>query len=237
MERLDGTILRKELPFELSARRGLDAVRARAGRRWSACTRSTCPPYPSWRRSAAVTGTSRARSRAGPTGSRGRRPTTSATGAGDRLARRAPARGRRAVPDPQRLALRQHGARPRRPAAGARRPRLGDGHRRRPADGSRRRARLLDPGRRRRLLPGLPPAADDGAGDVDARRRSCSWYGERTGLEVTPEQWRFYEVFGLFRLGVICQQIWYRYFHGQTHNEAYARFGPAVAYLECAAAR
>ena len=64
------------------------------------------------------------------------------------------------------------------------------------------------------------------------RQRVVTWYAEHTGLEVTPEQWRFYEVFGLFRLGVICQQIWYRYFHGQTHNEAYARFGPAVAYLE-----
>ena len=31
MERLDGTILRKELPFELSPRRGLVAVRARVG--------------------------------------------------------------------------------------------------------------------------------------------------------------------------------------------------------------
>jgi aminoglycoside phosphotransferase (APT) family kinase protein len=64
------------------------------------------------------------------------------------------------------------------------------------------------------------------------REQVVGWYGDRTGLSVTPEQWRFYEVFGLFRLGVICQQIWYRYFHGQTHNEAYARFGPAVAYLE-----
>ena len=52
------------------------------------------------------------------------------------------------------------------------------------------------------------------------------------GLAVTPEQWRFYEVFGLFRLAVIAQQIWYRYVHGQTHNEAYAVFGPAVGYLE-----
>jgi aminoglycoside phosphotransferase (APT) family kinase protein len=57
-------------------------------------------------------------------------------------------------------------------------------------------------------------------------------YAGRTGLEVTPEQWRFYEVFGLFRLAVIAQQIWYRYALGQTHNEAYAVFGPAVAYLE-----
>ena len=57
-------------------------------------------------------------------------------------------------------------------------------------------------------------------------------YARRTGLVVTPEQWRFYEVFGLFRLAVIAQQIWYRYALGQTHNEAYAVFGPAVAYLE-----
>ena len=57
-------------------------------------------------------------------------------------------------------------------------------------------------------------------------------YAERTGLSVPPGQWRFYEVFGLFRLAVIAQQIYYRYFHGQTHNEAYAVFGPAVGYLE-----
>ncbi|MDQ6642299.1 MAG: phosphotransferase family protein, partial [Actinomycetota bacterium] len=47
-----------------------------------------------------------------------------------------------------------------------------------------------------------------------------------------PEQWRFYEVYGLFRLAVISQQIYYRYFHRQTTNEAYARFGPAAEYLE-----
>ena len=53
-------------------------------------------------------------------------------------------------------------------------------------------------------------------------------YGERTGRTVTTDQWRFYEVFGLFRLAVIAQQIYYRYFHGQTTNELYAIFGPAV---------
>ena len=57
-------------------------------------------------------------------------------------------------------------------------------------------------------------------------------YAERTGREVTPEQWTFYEVFGLFRLGVIAQQIYYRYHHGQTTNEAYARFYPMVQFLE-----
>ena len=57
-------------------------------------------------------------------------------------------------------------------------------------------------------------------------------YCAAMGLDVTTEQWRFYEVFGLFRLAVIAQQIWYRYAHGQTTNEAYAVFGPAVGYLE-----
>ena len=48
------------------------------------------------------------------------------------------------------------------------------------------------------------------------------------GFSLTPEQWRFYEVFGLFRLAVISQQIYYRYFHKQTTNEVFAVFGPAV---------
>ena len=62
--------------------------------------------------------------------------------------------------------------------------------------------------------------------------RSSQRYCERMGFSVSPEQWRFYEVFGLFRLAVIAQQIWYRYYHRQTTNEAYAVFGPAVGYLE-----
>ena len=64
------------------------------------------------------------------------------------------------------------------------------------------------------------------------REEIVAWYCRRMGLEMTAERWRFYEVFGLFRLAVIAQQIWYRYVHGQTHNEAYAVFGPAVGYLE-----
>jgi aminoglycoside phosphotransferase (APT) family kinase protein len=65
-----------------------------------------------------------------------------------------------------------------------------------------------------------------------SRAEVVDYYGERTGYSVTPEQWRFYEVYGLFRLGVIAQQIYYRYFHKQTSNEAYAIFGPAAQYLE-----
>jgi aminoglycoside phosphotransferase (APT) family kinase protein len=62
------------------------------------------------------------------------------------------------------------------------------------------------------------------------RREVVAYYCERAGLP--SDNWTFYEVFGLFRLAVIAQQIWYRYFHRQTTNEAYAVFGPAVGYLE-----
>jgi len=65
-----------------------------------------------------------------------------------------------------------------------------------------------------------------------SRAEVVRYYCDAMGYELTPEQWRFYEVYGLFRLGVIAQQIYYRFFHGQTHNEAYARFGPAAEYLE-----
>jgi aminoglycoside phosphotransferase (APT) family kinase protein len=63
------------------------------------------------------------------------------------------------------------------------------------------------------------------------RAEVVDYYGAATGLSVTPDQWRFYEVFGLFRLAVIAQQIYYRYFHKQTTNEAFAIFGPAVQQL------
>ena len=57
-------------------------------------------------------------------------------------------------------------------------------------------------------------------------------YSQRTGLHVSPEQWLFYEVFGLFRLAVIAQQIHNRYFHGVTTNPAFRTFRPAVLVLE-----
>jgi aminoglycoside phosphotransferase (APT) family kinase protein len=44
----------------------------------------------------------------------------------------------------------------------------------------------------------------------------------------TCADFTFYEVFGLFRLAVIIQQIWARYKVGQTTNPAFAHFGDAV---------
>ena len=62
-------------------------------------------------------------------------------------------------------------------------------------------------------------------------------YSLARGLTVTPEEWRFYDVFGAFRLAVIAQQIYYRFHHGQTTNPAYGRFREVVRFLDsrCAA--
>jgi aminoglycoside phosphotransferase (APT) family kinase protein len=61
------------------------------------------------------------------------------------------------------------------------------------------------------------------------RRDVVDYYLERSGLK--PADWRFYEVFGLFRLAVIIQQIYYRYHHGQTRNPAFKRFWLLVHYF------
>lgn len=64
------------------------------------------------------------------------------------------------------------------------------------------------------------------------RRQVVERYAQGSGLEIDEESWRFYEVFGLFRLAVIAQQINHRFFHGQTTNPAFRAFRPAVAFLE-----
>ena len=42
----------------------------------------------------------------------------------------------------------------------------------------------------------------------------------------------FYYCFGLFRLAVICQQIYYRYYHGQTKDERFKMLIHAVNALD-----
>ena len=64
------------------------------------------------------------------------------------------------------------------------------------------------------------------------RRQVVERYARRTGMEISVEDWRFYEVFGLFRLAVIAQQINHRLYHGQTSNPAFRAFRPAVVLLE-----
>jgi aminoglycoside phosphotransferase (APT) family kinase protein len=67
-------------------------------------------------------------------------------------------------------------------------------------------------------LPGMPTRKEFVARYLSESTWQCS-------------DFNFYEVFGLFRLTVILQQIWLRYRTGQTTNPAFAQFGPAVHVL------
>lgn len=52
-----------------------------------------------------------------------------------------------------------------------------------------------------------------------SRKEVIAYYCQKRGI--TPQNWGFYEVFGVFRLAVIAQQIYYHYCHKQTHNDAF----------------
>ncbi len=51
------------------------------------------------------------------------------------------------------------------------------------------------------------------------REEMVEYYGKKSGLSI--ENFDFYYCFGLFRLAVIAQQIYYRYYHGQTKDERF----------------
>lgn len=61
------------------------------------------------------------------------------------------------------------------------------------------------------------------------RKEVIQYYCSKTG--VNAEDFSFYEVYGLFRLSVIAQQIYYRYHHKQTRNRAYKHYWFFVHYL------
>ena len=48
---------------------------------------------------------------------------------------------------------------------------------------------------------------------------------------------RFYEVFALFKIAVVIQQIYYRFVKGQTDDQRFASFGARVEYLAQHAAK
>jgi len=54
-------------------------------------------------------------------------------------------------------------------------------------------------------------------------------YGERTGLDLTNVT--FYEVFAVFKLAVVLQQIFYRYHRGQTDDARFATLDSRVTWL------
>ena len=73
-------------------------------------------------------------------------------------------------------------------------------------------------------IPGMPTRAE-----------IIERYAERTSRAVSNADW--YYVFGLIRLGVIAQQIYYRYKLGQSKNPKFAAFGLFVTVLAQVCAR
>ncbi|MET0125797.1 MAG: phosphotransferase family protein [Pseudomonas caspiana] len=54
------------------------------------------------------------------------------------------------------------------------------------------------------------------------RQQFVDYYAERSGIRI--DNFDFYYTYGLFRLAGIVQQIYYRFFHGQTQDKRFAQF-------------
>jgi len=67
------------------------------------------------------------------------------------------------------------------------------------------------------------------------RKELIEIYAKRTGLPVS--NFDFYYCFGLFRLSVIAQQIYYRFYHGQTNDERFQMLASAIKILQETATR
>jgi aminoglycoside phosphotransferase (APT) family kinase protein len=60
------------------------------------------------------------------------------------------------------------------------------------------------------------------------RREIFERYREQLGLEASWEQFQFHLLYGFFRNAVIVQQIYYRYFHGESRDERFAGLAERV---------
>ena len=61
------------------------------------------------------------------------------------------------------------------------------------------------------------------------RSEVVEYYRRQTGMQI--DDFTFYEVYGLYRLAAIAQQIYYRYHHKQTRNPAFRKLWVFVHYL------
>jgi len=62
-----------------------------------------------------------------------------------------------------------------------------------------------------------------------SRQEMIDYYLQKTGAKV--DNFAFYEVYGLFRLAAIVQQLYYRYHHKQTTNPGFKKLWLFVHYL------
>ena len=62
------------------------------------------------------------------------------------------------------------------------------------------------------------------------RQEIVDYYAKKAGIEIT--NFDFYYTYGIFRLAGIVQQIYYRFYHGQTKDKRFAPFVQLNALLE-----
>jgi aminoglycoside phosphotransferase (APT) family kinase protein len=90
-------------------------------------------------------------------------------------------------------------------------------------------------------VPTLPPGQRDTLTTVTSREgyftrdEIIDRYAARSGRDLSGL--RFFEVFALFKIAVVIQQIYYRFVKGQTDDPRFASFGDRVAFLARHAAR
>ena len=65
------------------------------------------------------------------------------------------------------------------------------------------------------------------------RKEQFALYGELMGVK--SDKFDFYYCFGLFRLAVIAQQIYYRFYHGQTKDQRFGMLMVPIKALEATA--
>jgi len=83
--------------------------------------------------------------------------------------------------------------------------------------------------------PTAPPEQRDALTTVThrpgylTRDQLVARYAQRSGRDLSAI--RYYEIFAVFKIAVVIQQIYYRYVQGQTSDARFAAFGARVEYL------
>ena len=84
-------------------------------------------------------------------------------------------------------------------------------------------------------MPTAPPSQHDALTSVTSRPgwftrdELIDRYQSRSGRDLSTL--RYFEVFALFKIAVVIQQIYYRFVVGQTDDPRFATFGDRVTYL------
>jgi aminoglycoside phosphotransferase (APT) family kinase protein len=78
-------------------------------------------------------------------------------------------------------------------------------------------------------VPGTGHEALTSAPGWYTRDEFVGHYAEKTGRDLSALRW--HEVLGVFKLAVILQQIYYRYWKGQTQDERFSKFDERVKAL------